>query len=629
MRKLSYIYFIPLLIVLSIDLYGQTIRYVDGSLTGTGNRGTSWADAWESLSRINWNDLAGGGILYVSGGTDSLVYNESFPFMTGISGNAGNYIRIFAGKYSPSPSGHSGTVWIDGQDTRTNLLHMEGGGSCGGAGVKYVWVKGLSFRRAGVGGAAIYLHCDTDNIILDSLYIENCRLEGINIVGDDNYALPPNSNIAENITITECTIKSYTNNIGNEDNCIYAQMVAKLNINNTIAHQRNKQIGIVYPDHEHVDPLQTHVVRDVKLYNNVFVLDSSVMGHGMILGVQSRPGRLDTVIIYNNYIYADGHLNAGGNPYINGFVTRWYGYGASVYPPTYVIHNTVVTSNGGENTILQEYGIDVFVNNIVCQFGTNGQNPANYGGLGLAAFASSWNLDQTYVDSCRGNLMWNEWTNNMTFGGNQFVGSGGSPIGAPSNWTEWTEIWGGTGINENPLFKNNVKVGDVNRLDISENSPAIDAGVTEWWESWLQSKGLPTTDIHGNPRDWTKPDAGAMEYQTGAVDTVPSFSFTPLTNGELATEYIASSPFTDADSTFSVWTTTAAMFKINYDGTYSTANKTADITDTIFVKNVSSSYYSTKTTETIVAGGYSRDFDVTTKAKPSSEGIVRKVLINK
>jgi hypothetical protein len=255
----------------------------------------------------------------------------------------------------------------------------------------------------------------------------------------------------------------------------------------------------------------------------------------MILGIQSRPGQLDTVIIYNNYIYAGGHLNPGGDPYINGFVLRWYGYVNSVYPLTYVINNTVVTSNGGENTILQEYA-GMFYNNIICQLGTNGQNPANFGGTPLDAFASSWNLDQTYVDKCLNNLMWNEWTDDMTFGGNRFVGSGGNPIGSPSNWAEWTNSsWGGTGINANPLFVNNVR--ESNGYVIASNSPAINAG--ENLQVLIESKGLPWTDIEGNPRD-SSPDIGAYEFASTPVELISfasTYQFGKVTlNWETATE---------------------------------------------------------------------------------------------
>jgi len=591
-------------------LCGQTIRYVDNRVSSSGN-GQSWATAWKNLSNINWSDLSGGGILYVSGGNDSLIYNENFP-TCGVSGTSGNYVRIFPGKLSPNPSGHSGAVIIDGQDVRGPQIHFENG-SCGS--MSYVWLKGMTFRRSN--GNAIYAHCDVNYLILDSLYITDFRDDGINIIGNDDYYLTENGVCAEHITITNCIIKSYTNNVGHEDNCIYVQMVANLNINNTISHQRNKQIGVSYPNHEHIDPLQTHVVRGVKLYNNVFVLDSSVMGHGMILGVQSRPGRLDTVIIYNNYIYADGHLWADGNPYINGFVTRWYGYVNSVYPPTYVIHNTVATSNGGENTILQEYGIDVFVNNIVCQFGTNGEDPANYGGLGLDAFASSWNGDQCYVDSCRGNVFWNEWTNNMKFGGNQFVGHGGSPTGAPSNWNDWVNNYGGTGVNANPLFTNNVKIGDINRLDISSSSPAIDAGVSEWWESWIESKGLPTTDIHGNPRDWSNPDAGAMEYQSGVADTVPnSFPFTDVTNATRSTLYTSNLvTLTGFDSAYAY--AGGYEYQIN-SGSWRTGYTKVFNNDNARVRLTSSGNYNTAVSRTLTVGGRSDTYTVTTGSAPPS-----------
>ncbi|QKJ98205.1 MAG: T9SS type A sorting domain-containing protein [Ignavibacteriota bacterium] len=300
-------------------------------------------------------------------------------------------------------------------------------------------------------------------------------------------------------------------------------MAAGLNIHHNYIHQRNKQIGVPPGQHEHVDPLQTHVIRDVKIWNNVFIIDSSVLGHGMILGIQSRPGRRDTVIIYNNYIYAGGHLNPGGNPYINGFVLRWYGYVNSVYPPTYVINNTVVTSNGGENTILQEYA-GKFYNNIICQLGTNGQNPANYGGTPLETFASSWNMDKTYVDSVRSNLMWRQWTNDMSFGGNRWVGSGGSPTGIINGgWNVWTNSnWGGTGINADPLFVNNVRerYGYV----IASNSPARNAG--EDLQAFIESKGLPWADIEGKPRNNT-PDIGAFEYKglLGVDEELQSLNF--------------------------------------------------------------------------------------------------------
>ena len=500
---------IILLLLFSLPVFA-TDWYVDKTLASSGN-GQSWATAWKNFSNINWSSIQPGDIINISGGTDSTVYFETLNIND--AGTTNNYITI----RGAIDAGHNGKAIIDGQNTRSNCIVIEQG--CGSLVRDWIYVKNLYLRRAA--NEAFYIHCNVNNVVIDGLDIRENGLEGINIIGNDDYYLTEGGICAEDITIKNCTIVSKANNPFHEDNCVYAQMVAGLKIHDNFIHQQNKQIGVPAGSHEHVDPLQTHVTRDVKIWNNVCIIDSSVLGHGMILGIQSRPGQLDTVIIYNNYIYAGGHLNAGGNPYINGFVLRWYGYVNCVYPLTYVINNTVVTSNGGENTILQEYA-GIFYNNIICQLGTNGQNPSVYGGTALGAFASSWNLDRTYVDSVRSNLMWNEWTDDMSFGGNRFVGSGGNPIGTPSNWAEWTNSsWGGTGVNANPLFVNNVR--ERNGYVIASNSPAIDQG--EDLQSFIESKGLPWTDIEGNPRD-SSPDMGAYEYDSQIPVELTSFSAT-------------------------------------------------------------------------------------------------------
>ena len=486
---------VVLFLSLSLPLFA-TDWYVDKTVASSGN-GQSWATAWKNFSNINWGSVQPGDIINISGGNDSTVYYETLDIND--AGTTNNYITIRGG----IDAGHNGKAIIDGQNTRSNCIVIEQG--CGSLVRNWIYVKNLYLKRAV--DEAFYIHCNVNNVVIDGLDIRENGLEGIKIIGNDDYYLTENGICAEDIEIKNCTIVSKSNNPYHEDNCVYAQMVAGLKIHDNFIHQQNKQIGVPAGSHEHVDPLQTHVIRDVKIYNNVMVIDSSVLGHGMILGIQSRPGQLDTVIIYNNYVYAGGHLNAGGNPYINGFVLRWYGYVNSVYPLTYVINNTVVTANGGENTILQEYA-GIFYNNIICQLGTNGQNPANFGGTPLEAFASSWNLDRTYVDKCLNNLMWNEWTNDMSFGGNRFVGSGGNPTGTiDGGWAEWTGTYGGTGINANPLFVNNVRerYGYV----IASNSPARNAG--EDLQAFIESKGLPWTDIEGKPRD-SSPDIGAYEY---------------------------------------------------------------------------------------------------------------------
>jgi hypothetical protein len=126
-------------------------------------------------------------------------------------------------------------------------------------------------------------------------------------------------------------------------------------------------------------------------------------------------------------------------------------------------------------------------------------------------------------------------------------------------------------------------------------------------------------DALGNPRPeegaW---DIGALQYiETGIADTIPSYSFTAVTNAELNTLYTGSAIFSGADSTFTVYTTTDASFSIN-SGAFNTTTKTAENGDTLNVRNTTGGSYSTLYRETIIAGGVSRNFDVTTKAEPVS-----------
>ncbi len=128
---------IPLLIISGLfycNIIYATPHYVDKNANGL-NNGTSWANAWKSFSAINWSSIQPGDIVYISGGTDSTLYYEQLT--VGKSGTAGNPITIIAGKYSPSPSGHSGRVIIDGGLTRGQCIYVQNN--------NYVTIKGFEY----------------------------------------------------------------------------------------------------------------------------------------------------------------------------------------------------------------------------------------------------------------------------------------------------------------------------------------------------------------------------------------------------------------------------------------------------------------------------------------------------
>ncbi|MBV6421311.1 MAG: hypothetical protein DAHOPDDO_02586 [Ignavibacteriaceae bacterium] len=480
---------------------GSSNYYVDKNATGQ-NNGTSWANAWTTLSAINWSSVQPGDVIYISGGTDSTIYSEQLNIET--HGSENNYVTV----RNSIAAGHNGRVIIDGGFTRNYGVYIEQG--CGSSQVgSWLYVKGLEIRRTKLHG--VYMHCSVNNIVIDSCKVTEALGRSVMLIGNDDYYLEENGVCAKDIEIKNCYLESHPDESTTENDVVYLQMGARLNIHNNYIHQQNRQSDNQPPNHMHIDCIQTHVVRNINIWNNVCVIDSGVYGHAMILGTQSRSGTIDTSIIYNNYIYGGGHLQPGGNPNVSELYLRWYGYVNSVYPATFVYQNTVVAANGGSFLLYHEMPA-IVKNNILIQMGTNGENPNIYGGAGLEAwysgFNSSWYIK---ANESTNNLLWSKYSGSL-FLGNQFMGVGGSPVGTPSSWSEWVNAYGGIGVNEDPIF-----VNDVRKIDgfvIGSNSPAINAGAD--LQAFIESKGLPWSDILGNPRD-SSPDLGVYEHD-GILD---------------------------------------------------------------------------------------------------------------
>ncbi|MEQ8192512.1 MAG: T9SS type A sorting domain-containing protein [Candidatus Eremiobacterota bacterium] len=496
MRSFQQLIYFSVLFLFISKLTSAANWYVDRNATGQ-NNGISWANAWQSFSAIKWNQIQPGDVLYISGGTDSVIYQEQLNIQT--HGSVNNYVTVRNG----IDTGHNGRVIIDGGFTRNYGVLIE---EYGTPNHDWVYVKGFEVRRTKLHG--IYLHGYINHIVVDSCKITETLGRSIHIIGGDDYNLAPGGPCAEDIEIKNCVAISHPDESTTEDDVLYFQMAAGVNIHHNYFHQRNRQSQTQYPNHMHIDAIQSHVVRDVKIWNNVCIVDSGILGHTMILGVQSRPGNLDTLIIYNNYIKGGGHLLPGGNPYGPNLYLRWYGYGSSVMPPAFVYQNTIVATNGGSFSIYHEYPAWV-KNNIIAQYGTNGQNPSNYGGQGLATWSSGWNTSWTVkAEQSTNNLMWRDY-GNAAFGNNRWEGVGGSPIGSVSGWNDWVNRYGGTGLSSNPQFVNNIR-GRYGYV-ISETSPARNKG--ENLKAFIESKGLPWTDIEGKPRG-SSPTLGAYEFQS-------------------------------------------------------------------------------------------------------------------
>ena len=143
--------------------------YVDNQANGV-NNGTSWINAWENFSSINWATIQPGDSVYISGGESSQLYNEQLSI--GASGTAGSPITIRVGQ----DGGHNGQVIITHTSYGINI-----------SGKSYITING------NYGGNK-------------NIYVYDCGSDGIQVVGST----------VNNIVLTYLEV-GWNGNGGNED----------------------------------------------------------------------------------------------------------------------------------------------------------------------------------------------------------------------------------------------------------------------------------------------------------------------------------------------------------------------------------------------------------------------------
>jgi len=166
MRTIQRLIYISVLFQFLFTTAYSANRYVDKNANGL-NNGTSWANAWKSFSVINWSLIQPGDVIYISGGSDSTVYAETlYP---DCKGTAANWVTITTGKYSPSPSGHSGKVILDGSNQTLEGIVLSNGGS---RKPSYLKIKGFTIQNVTYGMYATFDEAH-DCLMFDSLPILN------------------------------------------------------------------------------------------------------------------------------------------------------------------------------------------------------------------------------------------------------------------------------------------------------------------------------------------------------------------------------------------------------------------------------------------------------------------------
>ena len=493
-------------------------HYVNKNASGQ-NNGTSWDNAWQSFSAINWGLIQPGDNIFISGGTDSAVYYETLTPQC--RGTSTQRITITAGRYSPSPSGHSGRVIIDGGGgVRDNCIFFD---DYSGTAPAYITIKGFELREA-TGGIEFNIDNTGDvcvENIIDSCYIYDWYdLAGIQIQGSAHRTI-----IQRNLIVTclDC---------GDQTDCFHfngtsAQHAEETIIRDNIILNRNQD------PLAHNDAIQSVIADGFQVYRNIIVNDSvySPEGGGLpfILGSidyhynQSIENRFP-VILANNFCYMGGAWYPNANM---GYTmwTRYYSDEAH-QPLTFVFNNTIVTNGPRVAGTGQEYKIHLYVNNINAMYclpdGTYGEDWRSSGTHGWHTnFSASSGWSNAMIqDSVRNNLFWKEDSVQTLFTGGWAYSNGGT--GGISGWSDWISK-GGTGLNRDPLFVQNFgHEPDQTALvpDLQAGSPAINAGediqpLLDWmYETWGDWYYIPNTDLYNNPRDNT-PTIGAYEYGEG------------------------------------------------------------------------------------------------------------------
>ena len=334
LKKVQIYKFMLILMGLTIPVFAAN-HYVDKNASGS-NNGSSWSNAWESFGAIDWSSISSGDVIYISGGNDSTVYNETLNI--GKSGVNGNRIVISKG----TESGHNGEVIIDGGGSLDNDIYVNG--------KSYITISGFTVRKTQQGSIDVRY---SDNII-----VENCKAV---VTGRAGVYLRQNTN--SEVRGCNITTGGYVNT---QTDGIYSQLnTDNVYHNNHIVVNNSEPTG-------HDDCIQSYQDNNLTIHSNYLEQNNSKPSNAQGLYIENPDGGIFK--LYNNIV----NMTETGS---NGLTFRRLTGTGNVE----MIGNTVYGENSA--TLLQTTEVDdpIIKNNIIYSGSTlfgarvinwNG-NPAN------------------------------------------------------------------------------------------------------------------------------------------------------------------------------------------------------------------------------------------------------------
>ncbi len=300
--------------LVSLPAYAAN-HYVDKNAAGS-NNGSSWSNAWESFGAISWSSVNAGDIIYISGGSDSTIYNETLT--VGKSGTSGSRIVISHG----TESGHNGKVIIDGGNTLSNGILVNGR--------SYVTVTGFTVRYTHDGSIEV---SNSDHII-----VENCD---ITVTGRAGVYVRQNNNIE----VRGCNIAT-----GSYVNTQTDGMYSQLNTDN-VYHNNHIVVNNSEPT-GHDDCIQSYQDNNLTVHSNYLEQNNSKPNNSQ--GIYATTPTGGVFKFYNNIV----NLTQSGS---NGITfRRLTGVGT-----VQIVGNTAYGQNSA--TLIQTTEVDdpVIKNNVI------------------------------------------------------------------------------------------------------------------------------------------------------------------------------------------------------------------------------------------------------------------------